>query len=63
MYIIAGVSLAFALLSFWPFGGLSVAGMPLTLYAFLNIRDGNLQYWNWLFIRGFQIHQLYHLSA
>ena len=24
-----GVSLSFALLPFWPFGGLSVAGMPL----------------------------------
>lgn len=33
-----GVALAFALLPFWPYGGLSVAGQPLVLYAFLNIR-------------------------
>lgn len=36
--ITVGVALAFALLPFWPYGGLSVAGQPLVLYAFLNIR-------------------------
>jgi len=36
--IAPGVALAFALLPFWPFGGLSIAGLPLVLYAFLNIR-------------------------
>jgi hypothetical protein len=39
--IIVGAALAFALLPFWPSGGLSIAGQPLALYAFLNIR-GNL---------------------
>ena len=34
-----GVALAFALLPFWPLGGLSVAGQPLVLYAFMNIRS------------------------
>lgn len=39
--IVVGVALAFALLPFFPTGGLSIAGQPLALYAFLNIR-GNL---------------------
>ncbi|MBP3972730.1 hypothetical protein KAF80_27885 [Bacillus sp. WL1] len=33
-----GVSLAFALTPFWPSGMLSTLGMPLALWAFLNIR-------------------------
>jgi hypothetical protein len=36
--IIDGVSLCYAFLPFWSPGGLSIAGLPLTLYAFLNIR-------------------------
>jgi hypothetical protein len=36
--IILGVSACFAILPFFPSGGLSVAGQPLALYAFLNIR-------------------------
>ncbi|MEH7112443.1 DUF6044 family protein [Neobacillus niacini] len=35
-----GTSLAFALTPFWPSGMLSTLGMPLTLWAFLNIRKG-----------------------
>ncbi len=35
-----GVSLAFALTPFWPSGMLSTLGMPLALWAFLNIRKG-----------------------
>lgn len=36
-----GCALCFALLPFWPSGGLSIAGQPLALHAFLNIRrDG-----------------------
>ena len=42
-----GVSLCFALLPFWPFGGLSVAGMPLALYAMLEIRNQDHSWWNW----------------
>ena len=34
------VSLAFALTPFWPSGMLSTLGMPLALWAFLNIRSG-----------------------
>ena len=49
-YIAIGTALAFAILPFWPFGGLSIAGLPLALYAFLNIRNGDLRYQNWLII-------------
>lgn len=35
-----GVSLAFSLTPFWPSGMLSTLGMPLALWAFLNIRNG-----------------------
>ena len=45
-----GVSLAFALLPFWPSGGLSIAGMPLLFYAFLNIRDGHWSLVDWAII-------------
>lgn len=35
-----GVALAFALTPFWPSGMLSTLGMPLALWAFLHIRNG-----------------------
>ncbi len=35
-----GAALAFALTPFWPSGMLSTLGMPLALWAFLNIRKG-----------------------
>ena len=37
-YLVLGVSLCFGFLPFYPPGGLSVASLPLALYAFLNIR-------------------------
>ncbi|MFJ5759799.1 DUF6044 family protein [Neobacillus sp. NPDC093182] len=39
-FLQVGVSLAFALTPFWPSGMLSTLGMPLALWAFLNIRNG-----------------------
>ena len=36
-FAISSISLLFALLPFWPSGGLSIAGQPLILFAFLNI--------------------------
>jgi hypothetical protein len=45
-----GVSLCFALLPFWPLGGLSVAGMPLALSAMLEIRNRNHSWWNWVIV-------------
>ncbi len=42
-----GIALCFATLPFWPFGGLTVAGMPLVIYAALNIRSGDQRWFNW----------------
>ncbi len=42
------VSLAFAMTPFWPSGMLSTLGMPLALWAFLNIRNGEKSWINWL---------------
>ncbi|MCM3121841.1 MULTISPECIES: DUF6044 family protein [unclassified Mesobacillus] len=39
--ILIGTALAFALTPFWPSGMLSTLGMPLALWAFLHIRQGN----------------------
>lgn len=41
-FIRIGVSLAFALTPFWPSGMLSTLGYPLALWAFLNIRKGDI---------------------
>lgn len=40
-----GVAIAFALTPFWPSGMLSTLGMPLALWAFLNVRSGK-KTWN-----------------
>jgi hypothetical protein len=39
-FVIAGAALCFSLLPFYPAGGLSIAGIPLLLYSFLNILEG-----------------------
>lgn len=43
-----GVALAFAMTPFWPSGMLSTLGMPLALWAFLNIRKGDYSWKNYL---------------
>lgn len=43
-----GTALAFALTPFWPSGMLSTLGMPLALWAFLNIRAGERDWRNLL---------------
>ena len=43
-----GVALAFAFTPFWPSGMLSTLGMPLALWAFLNIRKGQKSWNNYL---------------
>jgi hypothetical protein len=43
-----GVALAFAMTPFWPSGMLSTLGMPLGLWAFLNIRKGERSWKNYL---------------
>ncbi|MBM7644142.1 hypothetical protein JOD45_000333 [Scopulibacillus daqui] len=47
-FIRVGVSLAFALTPFWPSGMLSTLGMPLALWAFLNIRARRSTWKDWL---------------
>jgi hypothetical protein len=42
-----GTALCFALLPFWDFGGLSVAGQPLIVYALLGVREGDYRWRNW----------------
>ncbi|HET7658629.1 MAG TPA: DUF6044 family protein, partial [Bacillales bacterium] len=49
-YILAGVSLCFALLPFWLPGCLSIAGIPLASYLFLNIRNHKGRWLDWLLI-------------
>ena len=46
--ISVGVSLVFALTPYWPSGMLSILGMPLALWAFLNIREGERGCKNWI---------------
>lgn len=48
-FILVGVSLLFALLPFYSYN-LSVCGLPLVLYAFLNIRDRKKYPVSWLII-------------
>ncbi|KYG30844.1 DUF6044 family protein [Priestia endophytica] len=47
-FITIGVSLAFALTPFWPSGMLSTLGHPLALWAFLNIRNRDSSWKEWL---------------
>ncbi|MFL6556342.1 MAG: DUF6044 family protein, partial [Bacillus sp. (in: firmicutes)] len=42
------VALAFALTPFWPSGMLSTLGMPLALWAFMNIREGKHTWKEWI---------------
>jgi len=48
--IVFSVALLFALVPFWANGGLSVAGQPLALYAFLNIRSNQDNKWDWVIL-------------
>lgn len=48
-----GIALCFALLPFWPSGGLTVAGQPLLLWALLNILNGKNAGIHWLIVGGF----------
>nr|WP_044748340.1 DUF6044 family protein [Bacillus alveayuensis] len=46
-WVRVGSALAFALTPFWPSGMLSTLGMPLALWAFLNIRAGERSWVNY----------------
>ncbi len=45
-----GVAVTFGLLPYWPGAGLTVAGLPMVMYAFLNIRAQNQGYFDWLIL-------------
>jgi hypothetical protein len=49
-YINVLIALGFAMLPFWPSGGAGVAGVPLLLFALLNIYNGEQNWLNWLWI-------------
>ncbi|MFT3994846.1 MAG: DUF6044 family protein [Dysgonomonas sp.] len=44
----AFVAIFFAILPFWSSGCLSIAGQPLVLYAFLNIKNKDSNKWDWI---------------
>lgn len=47
-FVNIGTALALAFTPFWPSGMLSTLGMPLALWAFLNIRNGEKSWLNYL---------------
>jgi hypothetical protein len=50
-YLVAGaMSLCFFLVPFYTTHGLTVGGQPLLAYAFLNIREGKRDWWNYLIV-------------
>ncbi|MCK8523316.1 DUF6044 family protein [Aquimarina sp. D1M17] len=61
-FIITGVSVLFAMLPFWSFT-LSVAGLPIVLYAFLNLKNGSRHSTNWLIIGLFPFYSSLVLSG
>ena len=56
------ISLLFSLLPFWPSGGLSVAGMPLITYVFLNIHTKRDTKKDWLVLVLFPFYSSFVLS-
>jgi hypothetical protein len=63
LFIIYGTAICFALLDFWPSGGLSVAGLPLILYAFLNIRENKARFPDYLIVLIFPFYSSLVLSG
>lgn len=49
-WIIFGAALCFSLLPFYPAGGISIAGTPLLLFAFLNILNSRWKFTDFLII-------------
>jgi hypothetical protein len=59
----SGVALTFALLPFFRFGGLSVAGLPFVSYAFLNFRSGTARTRDWLIVGLYPFYAAVHLTG
>jgi hypothetical protein len=49
-YIPIGTATCFSILPFWPYGELSIAGLPLLFHCFLDIRKGKRHWAKWLYI-------------
>jgi hypothetical protein len=61
--IATGVATCFAVLPFWPYGGLSLAGIPLVTFAYLNIRSGRQKWSDWLILLTFPLYSSLVLSG
>ncbi|PCI07186.1 MAG: hypothetical protein COB77_05300, partial [Gammaproteobacteria bacterium] len=53
LIIITGTALTFSLLPYWSQAGISIAGQPLVLYAFLNIKNKDHGIVNWIILACF----------
>ena len=62
IFIVDGVALSFAFLPFWTPAGLSVAGLPLTLYAFLNFRFNKSTKFDWMILTFIPFYSLFVFS-
>jgi len=58
-HIIIGTSLCFALLPFYTIYGMSVAGQPLLLFAFLNIKNRKATFYDYLIIALFPFYSFF----
>lgn len=59
-WLIMGTALCFALLTFYPPGGISIAGFPLLLYCFLEIRNREEKVRHFVFVFFFPFYSLLH---
>lgn len=51
-----GVALAYGMLPFWPFGALSVSGLPGLFYVFLELRAGRRAWYLWAILALFPLY-------
>lgn len=61
--IAAWISLCFALLPFWPSGSLSVAGMPLLIWALINIYEAQKIKTSWIIVLGYNFFSSFFLAS
>ena len=53
-------SLLFSLIPFWTPAGITIAGLPFLTYAFLNLRNDNGSYKNWVILFYYQIYNVFY---
>ena len=61
-FLVDGSALYFALLPHWPLGGLSIAGMPLLLYSYLNFYKKIHSKWDWFVIIAYPFYSSFYFS-